>query len=77
MGPDVVVLAEPLVDDDVGLPGGGEPFSIQDFPAKGSIEAFVIAIFPCAARQASEAPPRGASPDISGWAERRHRRAIS
>ena len=59
MGPDVVVLAEPLVDDDLGLPGGGEPFSIQDFPAKGSIEAFVIAIFPCAARQASEATPRG------------------
>ena len=33
MGPDVVVLAEPLVDDDLGLPGGGEPFGIQDFPA--------------------------------------------
>ena len=63
MGPDVVVLAEPLVDDDLGLPGGGEPFGIQDFPAKGSIESLIVAIFPCAARQASEAPPRGANPD--------------
>ena len=37
MGPDVVVLAEPLVDDDLGLPGGGEPFGIQDFPAQSAI----------------------------------------
>ena len=66
MGPDVVVLAEPLVDDDLGLPGGGEPFGIQDFPAKGSIEAFVVTVLPCAARQASEAPPRGESPGRYG-----------
>ena len=50
MGPDVVVLAEPLVDDDLGLPGGGEPFGIQDFAAQGSIEAFVVTVLPWRAR---------------------------
>ena len=46
----MVVLAQPLIDDGLGLPGGGEPFGIQDFAAQGSIEALIVAIFPGRAR---------------------------
>ena len=37
MGPDVVVLAEPLVDDGLGLPGGGEPLVSRYFPAQSAV----------------------------------------
>jgi hypothetical protein len=32
----MVVLAQPLIDNGLSLPGGGEPFGIQDFPAQGA-----------------------------------------
>jgi hypothetical protein len=35
--PDMVVLAQPLTDDGLGLLGGGEPFGVQDLPAQGRI----------------------------------------
>ncbi len=57
----MIVLPEPFIDDDLCLFGGVEPLSIKDFMAERSIEAFVVSILPCAARQASEAPPRGVS----------------
>jgi hypothetical protein len=46
MRPDIVVLAQPLIDDDLGLPGDSEPFGIQDLPTQGAIEALVAAVFP-------------------------------
>ena len=33
----MVVLAQPLIDDGLSLPGGSEPFGIQDLPAQGRI----------------------------------------
>ena len=50
MRSDMVVLAEPLVDDGLGLRCRGEPFGVQYFPVQGAIEAFVIAILPWRAR---------------------------
>ena len=46
MWPDMVVLAQPLIDDGLSLPGGGEPFGVQDLPTQGAIEAFVVAVLP-------------------------------
>ena len=46
MRPDMVVLAEPLIDDGLGLPGGSEPFGTQDLAAQGAVEAFIIAVLP-------------------------------
>lgn len=50
MRPDMVVLAQPLIDDGLSLPGGSEPFGIQDLPAQGAIEPFVVAVLPWRAR---------------------------
>lgn len=46
MGTDVVVLSEPLVDDDLGLLCCGEPFGIEHLVAKGPVEALVVSILP-------------------------------
>ena len=44
--PDMVVLAQPLIDDGLRPPGGGEPFGVQDLPTQGAVEAFVVTVFP-------------------------------
>ncbi len=46
MRPDVIVLFKPLIDDNLSLFDGGEPFGIQDFFTQRSIEAFVVSILP-------------------------------
>ena len=48
MRPDMVVLSEPYVDGCLCLSNSVEPFSVQDFIAKSTIEAFVISILPWA-----------------------------
>ncbi len=47
----VIVLFEPAVDDDLGLPCRREPFGVQDFPAQRAIEAFVVSILPGRSRK--------------------------
>jgi hypothetical protein len=42
----VVVLSEPLVDDDLSLLCCGEPFGIENPAAKSPVEAFVVSVFP-------------------------------
>ena len=50
MRSDLVVLPEPNIDSDLGLPCGVEPFCVEDFFSQGAVKAFVIPIFPRAAR---------------------------
>ena len=38
---DLVVLPEPSIDNDLGLFGGVEPFSVEDFFSQGAIKARV------------------------------------
>jgi len=47
---DMVVLAQPLIDDGLRLPGGREPFGVQNLPAQSAVDAFVVAVFPRRAR---------------------------
>ena len=49
MRSDLVVLPEPNIDSDLGLPCGVEPFSVEDFFSQGAVKALVIPIFPRAA----------------------------
>ena len=49
MRSDLVVLPEPNIDSDLGLPCGVEPFSVEDFFSQGAVKAFVVSIFPRAA----------------------------
>ena len=42
----MVVLSEPLIDDDLCLLYRCEPFGVEHFVAQGSVEAFVISILP-------------------------------
>jgi hypothetical protein len=46
MGPDMVILVEPWIDDSLGLAGGAKPFSVERLSAKSSIKALVIAVVP-------------------------------
>ena len=46
MWTEVVVLFEPLVDDDLCLLSRREPFFIEHLAAKGSVEAFVVSVLP-------------------------------
>ncbi len=39
---DLVVLPEPNIDSDLGLPCGVEPFSVEDFFSQGAVKAFVV-----------------------------------
>ena len=50
MGSDTVVLPKPNIDSDLGLYGGVEPFSVEEFFSQGAVKAFVIPIFPWRAR---------------------------
>ena len=49
MRSDLVVLPEPNIDSDLGLPCGVEPFSVEVFFSQGAVKALVIPIFPRAA----------------------------
>ena len=42
----VVVLSEPLIDDDLSLRRRGEPLGIEHLAAKCAVEAFVISVLP-------------------------------
>ena len=46
MRADVVVLSEPLVDDDLSLLCCGEPLGIENLAAQRSIEAFAVPVLP-------------------------------
>ena len=46
MRSDLVVLPEPSVDCDLSLFGGVEPFTIEHFSSKCSVEAFFISVLP-------------------------------
>ncbi len=48
MRPDLVVLSEPDIDCDLGLPSAVEPLGIENLPAQCSVETFVVAILPWA-----------------------------
>ena len=50
MRSDLVVLPEPNIDSDLGLPCGVEPLSVEDFFSQGPVKALVIPIFPRTAR---------------------------
>ena len=42
----MIVLLEPVIDDDLGLLGRCEPFGIENLPAQCSVEALIVAILP-------------------------------
>ena len=42
----VVVLFEPLINDDLSLLGRREPLGIEDLPTKCAVEALVVSILP-------------------------------
>ena len=46
MWPSVVVLSEPLIDDDLGLFCRREPFRIENLSAQRAIEPLVVSILP-------------------------------
>mgnify|MGYP001798316522 CR=1 FL=1 len=47
----VVVLREPLVDDDLGLLRCREPLGIQNLPTQRPIETLIVSVLPRTARQ--------------------------
>lgn len=42
----VIVLPEPVIDDDLSLFRCCEPFDVQNFSAQGPIEPFIVSILP-------------------------------
>ena len=46
MRSDLVVLPEPNIDSDLGLPCGVKPFGVEHFFSQGAVKAFVVSIFP-------------------------------
>lgn len=50
MWPDVVVLSEPLIDDGLRLSGCREPFGVEHFATKRSVEALIVSVLPWRAR---------------------------
>ena len=46
MRSDLIVLPEPGIDCDLSLFGGVEPFRVEHFSSKCSVEAFVVSILP-------------------------------
>ena len=50
MRADVIVLPEPLIDDDLGLLGRREPLGVENLVPERSIEALVVAVLPGRAR---------------------------
>jgi hypothetical protein len=50
MGPVMVVMLDPLPNDDLGFFNAIKDFSTKEVVSKGAIKAFTKAIFPGAAR---------------------------
>ena len=46
MWADVIVLSEPLVDDDLSLLCRVEPFGIEHLAAQCAVESFVVSVLP-------------------------------
>ena len=46
MWTEVIVVFEPVIDDDLCLFGRREPFCIEHLAAKGAVEAFVVSVLP-------------------------------
>ena len=46
MRTDVIVLSEPVVDDDLSLLRRREPLGVEHLMTQGSVEAFVVSILP-------------------------------
>ena len=46
MRPDVIVLSEPVIDDDLGLLGRCEPLRIEHLSAQCAIEPLVASVLP-------------------------------
>ena len=46
MRSDVIVLAQPCVDDDLRLTRGGEPLGVEQFGAQCAVEALVVSVLP-------------------------------
>ena len=46
MWSDIVVLPEPLVDDDLSLLCRSKPLGIEHLAAKCAVEAFVVSVLP-------------------------------
>ena len=42
----VIVLLEPVIDDDLGLLSVRKPFSIENLPAQRPIEPLVVSVLP-------------------------------
>ena len=42
----VIVLSEPVVDDDLSLLRRREPLGVENLVAKDSVEAFVVSVLP-------------------------------
>lgn len=61
MGTRVIVLPEPVIDDDLNLHRCREPLGIEDLTTQGTVEALVISVHPCTARLgiAWRCPERG------------------
>jgi len=46
MWTEVIVVFEPVIDNDLCLLGRREPFCIEHLAAKVSVEAFVVSVLP-------------------------------
>jgi len=46
MRTDVIVLAKPLVDDDLRLTGRYEPLGIEHFASQCAVEPLIVAVLP-------------------------------
>ena len=46
MRPHVIVLAEPLIDCDLCLPGSCEPLDVEHLAPQRTVEALVISVLP-------------------------------
>ena len=51
MGPDGVVVASPLFDEDFDLVDGVENFAVEQFVAQAAVEAFDASVLPRASRR--------------------------
>jgi hypothetical protein len=52
MRPDGIVMPPPALDEHLSFPERGKDFHIEQLVAQLGIEALIVPIFPCIARQA-------------------------
>ena len=65
MRPSMIVLPEPMIDDDLGLLGRYEPLGIENLPAKCPVEALIVAILPGRSRvNADGLDPKTSKPTL-------------